>query len=676
MHSPAPRPVVFVLHLHQPAENLGQVYDEAYLRCYEPLLAALSEHEPIKVGLHCSGALLEWVKTARPQMLQSLQALVDRGQVELLGGGFYEPILSALPDSDAIGQLEMMARFLERYFGQRPEGVWLAERVWDPDLPRVLSACGVRYTLLDDAVFRGAGLLHRPLTGYYHTERAGAPLAVFPIDKSLRYRVPSSAPEELVQALSVAGPGSWNYGDDAEKFGLWPGSYGWVYEERWLSRFFAAMTEAQEAGHLCTWLPGEYLDHHRPSGQVYLPGGAYEELMEWALPMDAARELSALKSGVDAQRFSGMIRGAPWQAFLRKYPEAAALYRKMLYVSTRLQSAMEDQSQGSLQGDVADELGTAQRALYRGQGADPYWHGVFAGVYSPHLRERAFAALVEAERRLDTITLGDADWLSHEQEDLDLDGREEVLLSNRYLNAYVRPHDGGSVFELDDKMRGANLTHVMARRPEPYHPEGECLYDAQRRVAFRDRVFEPGADLMQARWPQTIDRAALDDYELSAVDVREGQDLCFLTMRCEAPVDGAEEGRIEVRKRFELPIDKPQLNLRYTLSAEQKIELVFATEINLSLPPGGLMQLEHDRIDPAEAGMIEAFSGGVLECPSWKLRISVVGLSSMVRFPIETLSRGQLGLETLYQGSALVIAWPVSITPERPVELGLSLEML
>ena len=73
-------------------------------------------------------------------------ALVDRGQVEILGGGYYEPVLASLPERDRIGQLARMGDELEALFGRRPSGAWLAERVWEPDLPTSLAAGGYDWT--------------------------------------------------------------------------------------------------------------------------------------------------------------------------------------------------------------------------------------------------------------------------------------------------------------------------------------------------------------------------------------------------------------------------------------------------------------------------------------------------------------------------------------------------
>src|SRR4029077_17600838 len=127
--------LALVLHNHQPVGNFGWVIAEAYERAYEPMVAALERHPGVHIGLHYTGPLLDWIRAERPDFLDRLAVLVGRDQVELLGGGYYEPALAAIPERDRLRQLARMADEVERIGGRRPAGMWLAERVWEPALP-------------------------------------------------------------------------------------------------------------------------------------------------------------------------------------------------------------------------------------------------------------------------------------------------------------------------------------------------------------------------------------------------------------------------------------------------------------------------------------------------------------------------------------------------------------
>jgi 4-alpha-glucanotransferase len=145
-----------VLHNHQPVGNFGWVIEEVFGQAYEPMVSALERHPAIRLGLHYTGPLLEWLDDNRPEFIERLAALVARGQVEILGGAHFEPVLAALPRRDRHGQLARMRDDVERRFGARPAGAWLAERVWEPSLAYDLAHAGYRYTVLDDNHLRGA----------------------------------------------------------------------------------------------------------------------------------------------------------------------------------------------------------------------------------------------------------------------------------------------------------------------------------------------------------------------------------------------------------------------------------------------------------------------------------------------------------------------------------------
>lgn len=717
-----PRPFIFVLHNHQPVGNFEHVFEDAYERCYRPVTELIERYEPMKVGLHFSGPLLEWLKTHRPDYLKRTRALVERGQVEILGGGFYEPILSVLPDNDATGQLEMMAMFCERHFGKRPKGMWLAERVWDPDLPRILAQAGIAYTLLDDSHFRAAGVPEDRIAGHYVTEKAGHAMSILPIDKGLRYRIPFAQPHEVVDYLAMHQEGPClTYGDDGEKFGLWPDTYEWVFEKKWLENFFRAVCEAQEQGRVRSVLPSEHLASSSPMGRVYLPNASYEEMMEWALPVDGMRKLhdfrERLKNSGEYETFGPFVRGAMWQSFLAKYPEANQIHKKMLHVSNRLQSAMDDamSSSGSdsISGDAGDLLGTAQRELYRGQCCCAYWHGLFGGLYLNYLRHALYESLLKAEAILDRMQQGDEDWLSYEQQDVDLDGREEVVLSNRLLNVYVHPHEGAAVFELDYKPKHFNLTNVLTRREEGYHQHAKgqvndhggdggpktihdivrvkeegldryLVYDDVPRWTFVDRFYPEDLTLegVKTRTIGDLGDFAAGDYQVVAVGVDERETPV-------AKLEVERHGRVKdlpvhVKKSYQLSIEGSDLLVEYRITNEsdQPTTVCFGTELNLSLLAGNDPSrylvidggAEHHPME--SEGVTDAFFEAMMVDEWSKFRLVVGaagGKARLLRHPIETVSQSESGLERTYQGTCLLPVWRLELKPKETETLNLRL---
>jgi 4-alpha-glucanotransferase len=456
--------LALTLHNHQPVGNFGWVIAETYERAYLPMLAALERHPGVRLALHYTGPLLAWLRRERPDFLDRLAALVARDQVEIVGGGWYEPVLASLPERDRIAQLVRMADELEQQFGRRPRGAWLAERVWEPDLPTALVDGGYRWTILDDAHFRAAAIPEEALWGPYTTDDQGKVLTVYGTEQGLRYHIPFSPVEAVIDHLrdhaTEAGDRVGTMGDDGEKFGAWPTTYEHCWTNGWVDRFFSAL-EAN-ADWLDTVTPSRWLADHPPIGRVYLPTGSYAEMGEWALPAD---EALAFSRAVHEAREQGRpevrwLRGAIWRNFQIRYREINDLHKQMLRAS-ELVAAMPPGPRRDL----------AQDHLMAGQSNDPYWHGLFGGIYLPDLRLANHGNLIAAE----DLALGGGPPESGILADLDLDGRPEILLANDGEMVGIKPDEGGGIGRWDLRAARFALAAVLRRRPEAYHEKVRAL---------------------------------------------------------------------------------------------------------------------------------------------------------------------------------------------------------
>ena len=79
--------LVLVIHNHQPVGNFDQVVDDACDSADLPFLRMLAEFPKLRLGLHTSGCLWEWLEAHRPEYGELVAELLKRGQLELLGGG-------------------------------------------------------------------------------------------------------------------------------------------------------------------------------------------------------------------------------------------------------------------------------------------------------------------------------------------------------------------------------------------------------------------------------------------------------------------------------------------------------------------------------------------------------------------------------------------------------------
>ena len=318
-----------------------------------------------------------------------------------------------------------MGDAIERIGGRRPTGAWLAERVWEPDLPVALVDGGYRWTILDDAHFRAASIDESDLWGSYTTDDQGRLLTVFGSDKNLRYRIPFGAVEDVIAYLARARHADRHLlavmGDDGEKFGAWPDTYEHCWgEDGWVDRFFDALTANADWIDLVT--PGEWIEREPPLGRVYVPTSSYFEMGEWALPAEEglAFERAVAAAEAEDRPEARWMRGGFWRNFQVKYREINDLHKQMLRVSAKV---------ARMPAGAAHDA--ALRELMQGQSNDCYWHGVFGGIYIAHMRLATYEHLIAAEDAADTAAraAGEAvDGIA--LVDTDLDGLDEILVTS------------------------------------------------------------------------------------------------------------------------------------------------------------------------------------------------------------------------------------------------------
>ena len=445
---------VFGLHLHQPVGNFDHVFQQHLDDVYQPLLDHLERGGLLPAVLHISGPLLEWLDRHAPKYLDQLARLAGDGRLELLLAGFYEPVLASLPREDRVEQIAWLRETLRRRLGAEASGLWLTERVWEPELAADLADAGVHYVLVDDRHFLVTGFTSEQLHAPYWTDAGGKRVALFPIDERLRYLIPFRPPEETaayLRELRQRGHRLAVLADDGEKFGGWPGTKEWVYQRGWLDQFMGAIRGLVERGEVRLSTFAEALREVPSGGLAYLPTASYREMEGWSLPPDAALRLIRLERELGEERMSGpdgaLVRGAHWRNFLVKYSESNRMHKKMLALSALCRRA----------GDPPE----ARRAIGRAQCNDAYWHGVFGGLYLPHLREAIWRNLSEAEGRL---RHGEA--LEWEVFDFDGDGHEEVWLHSDQFSAVVSPWRGGArggVHRLPHRDQLRRCAHPAAR---------------------------------------------------------------------------------------------------------------------------------------------------------------------------------------------------------------------
>lgn len=666
--------------------NFGWVIEEAYEKAYLPFIEVLKRHPLIKVSLHLSGGLFEWIRKNKVEYFDCLRELVSKGQVELLGGGFYEPILPLIPEKDRLAQLALLKDFIKRHFKFEIKGAWLAERVWEPHLVDTFHKAGIKYTIVDDTHFRLTGKDSGEIFGYYITEEDTKGLFIFPTSQKLRYMIPFKLPQDTIEYLKSLRSSENRavvIADDGEKFGLWPQTYKWVYQEHYLEIFFSILEENSSWLNITTF--SEFIERFKPIGRVYLPCASYTEMLGWS---------------------QGYFKN-----FLVKYPEANSLHKKMLYVSKRLDSLEETRDGKRINpaprakarrftgGGVNKALYSAKELLYMGQCNDVYWHGVFGGLYLNHLREAAFRNLIEAEKIIDELSKDKKGSLGVEVFDFDKDGCEEIVVNTPLLNVYISPNLGGGIFEIDYKPKALNLINTLTRRYEAYHAKlgasseknnpsreqnpNELLsihdivgskeenlgthlyYDKYRKVSLIDHFFGDDASFEEFSRSSFLERGDFVE-EPFTFKIKSKRKSCTITLTREGIIDAA-SGEIPVKLEKNIYIDthKCEMDFKYEIRnmSEESLGINFGVEFNLALKepqfnaPGKIEGINRIELNDAWRNL--------------NLDFKINPKGAIWYFPIETISGSESGIERTYQGLSLLFIWRLELKPLKSTSLGI-----
>ena len=726
----------FGIHNHQPVGNFEAIFEEAYQKAYLPFLEVLIKHPGIKATFHFSGVLLEWIVKHHPEFISMIKNLLQTEQIELMTGGYYEPILAMLYDRDRIGQIMKLSKYIKDLFDYEPKGMWLAERVWEPHLAKSISQAGVEYTVIDDLPFKSAGLFEEQLFGYYLTEEQGYPLKVFPISEKLRFLIPFHPVEEVIKYFKSQATEKEKrlavMADDGEKFGIWPGTYELAYKQNWLEQFFTELERNKKWIRTVTF--SECIAQFEPKGRIYLPTGSYSQMMEWVLPTKVRKEFTDIQRKVEklpqSERYARFLKGGFWRNFFVKYTESNWMQKKMLLVSNKIFKAAKNihaSERGSnkkgnefsveFRGgnvELPDWLGKARDELWKGQCNCAYWHGVFGGLYFPHLRKAIYKHLINAEKTVDGKNQTGSKCIETEEFDFDLDGNPEVLVSTPLLNAYFKPSMGASLFELDYKPQNLNLLTTLTRRKEAYHEEiiraslfdsksdmenksvksihnmekvkdknlvKYLHYDWYERASLVDHFLHPDTEIFDFSTCQYgeqgdfVDQSYMYRIEPSGINfVREG----FVWV-------GDFQQPIKVEKKITVSANSAEIIIIYQIvnKGENHAELWFGSEFNFSFSSSEDKKCYYYVPDKKEKKDFSSF-GEISDLKEIGMHDEHYGINITLEFnphcclwhfPIETISEGDAAYERMYQQSVVFPHWKLNLKPKEKQTITLKLKI-
>jgi hypothetical protein len=662
--------LILAFHNHQPVGNFDHVLEDCYRKSYLPFLETLLNHPALKTVLHYSGHLLAWMLERHPEAIDIIRTLVESGRVEILSGGLYEPILPVLPEKDRILQVSEMSKFVRKTLAYTPKGMWLAERVWEPQMPRFIAKAGMQFVPIDDYHFKLTGLEDDQLLGYYLTEDEGSEICVFPGSEKLRYYIPFRTVDDNIAYFKEVAMRGGNplltMADDGEKFGVWPKTYQHCYEERWLDRFFTAIERNAEWLETTTF--SEYRGKFRSLGRVYLPTASYREMGEWALPPEQGLEYERLLEEIKriaGDRSKQLLRGGIWRSFMVKYPESNHIHKRMFMISKKAHAA----AKGS--GGKGRE---ALAEVWKGQCNDAYWHGIFGGLYLPHLRSSLYRHLLRAEAMSSDLL---KKRVSIEQGDFDCDGYDDMIVNTKHL-AIAATERGGALTELSLYEQAINILDIISRRPEAYHSKigggahGDpaetvtihdqltvkepgiseyLVFDSYRRVSLLDRFFSHETVIEDVAKSEARELGDFVEgiYRLDSSQKAEGFSLSF------SKEGLVRQNRVGIEKTVRLTGPK-DLRVDYLLSGT--FSGLFGVEMNMSFlgSPHTLIKEDGRTLTIRSSAVHENVKEFSIQDKYLGLVIHFTFDEGVClwHYPVETVSLSEQGVERLYQGTSFL----------------------
>lgn len=685
-------------HNHQPVGNFDFVFESTYQKAYKPFLDMLEKYKDIKFNFHYTGSLLSWIEKNHPEHIEKLKNLAKEKRIEIQSGGFYEPIMPSISDKDKDIQIKKLNDYIKDKFKVKARGAWIAERVWEPTLVKNLAKNGIEYIMIDDSQFLTTGIDTKNIYGYFITDNENYKLNIFPISQELRYLIPFREVEKSIEYLkSIAteeGDRVVVLHDDGEKYGDWPGTQKWVYEDKWLENFFEALSKEKDIIKTTTY--SEYIKKYPPVSKIYIPNGSYEEMLTWVLPAKVQDEfhskLEELKKSNENEIITRFMRGGFWRNYFSKYSESNRMNKRMIYASNIFEE-FDKSKNNNKDKEIALDY------LLQGQCNCPYWHGTFGGLYLNNLRHATYSNLIKSTSISEKNIYGE-NYFIKKNIDFDMDGRDEVIISSE-KETLIFHSLSGSLIEWDLKKENPiNLIDTLKRREEAYHisamrntnndnqNEGHVsIHEIAKKVDEKiakylvfdknEKVF--GVDHFLGKMP-SAEEFQLLQYEENAkffethykiIENKIDKNFATIVFNKEGKLNGKE---INLIKKY-IVNSKGGFLLEATFENKsgEEIEFVYALENNITLLAGG----EKDRYYTGENKRI---SENLSETGEWtgkifamtdeayikiKILIEAEEETTFLYMPNYTISDAVDKLEMNYQNSTIVCLKKINLKPNE-----------
>ena len=391
-------------------------FERNYQDVYKKLISFLYAHPKFEFSFYFAGEQLEFLKQKHPEALAILSELTCRHQVEVLGGGYYNPICSLLFPVDRSGQIEKMTSELRKTIGKRPRGFSLFESIWDSSLITTLQSCGMEYVLLESSLIPENKKKYFPLIA----SEQGKSIKVIPTFEDLKPHKNENTDDwisRINKGFSKQERESFDEKLITVSFKL--NEVNDILNSDFLENINTLCISADSIIRFST--PQNYLKNAKIFIPSYIPAGMSLPITKWS---QKPYEISENKT-----RFQITIAD-----FLNTYSQSHRLYERMMYISMIVSQS---------HGDKTRKI-SAREELWEAQSGMSY-------IFSPEnisnaarLRQYAYNKLNEAERIISECGKSNESVTSF---DYNGDGLNEYICQMKKYNAVISLHSG-SITEL------------------------------------------------------------------------------------------------------------------------------------------------------------------------------------------------------------------------------------
>jgi len=129
-----------------PPKEIPRVIKESYL----PTLKGLLKIPRSRIAFNVTGVTLEILEKEYPEIIDLIKKGIEKGQFELMGFAYSQPILPLIQEIDINLHIKKHLELLERLLGvKNPQGFFLPEAAWSPNLAPILRKFGFSWTMID-----------------------------------------------------------------------------------------------------------------------------------------------------------------------------------------------------------------------------------------------------------------------------------------------------------------------------------------------------------------------------------------------------------------------------------------------------------------------------------------------------------------------------------------------